>query len=1051
MGCSSGATVCFLRASSLLAAMRNRHAVKRSPLKRDQVRTRQNSRLQNALVRAILLGFLAIAPPPLARAADTSSSIPITIVRKPGHADGVAQMTVKDKAGKAKTSKIAKHAMQAWPVRDGEGALILVREKQQYILRYYDLDTSRRRDLGSVPFGHGSLVETKADGESWAFALSGKDPATGQPLTLVGSTDAIPGLIPGASSPVFTPDGSIAWTTPEGKQTAKISALLGTSLNNIYVPPQGSPASPEYLQVFSNGNAMTLAHDGAVHKGEWHTDGTTLHVTVGTAKLSIPQSSLEKVSGIPAGTRFSVRMLQPLSSRTTKEGMTVTAVSIEPVIVDGNIYIPEGSRIEGTVTDAHGVGWGFKHETAALTILWNHATTPDGHELAMDARIFDVENSQEKVNNTGEIKGIRSTGTPGHSLENGVLSFAGIDPIAYIFASAGGTAVMGFAEPEILYNAGTELILEYVKPLITSETYAFSVRPSAATEADREHLQALVKTIPFRTRTKTGNKVSDLTNLIFIGSPDALRRAFAAANWHSSDSLTAGSTFRTLKTISGNQTYTQAPMSILLLDERDPLFTLSKTTNTFASRHHLRVFPTTAQWDGQPVLTASSTQDIGIAFSRKQRTFIHVIDQHIDNERSKIVNDLKFTGCVASLDMVPRPWVPTDAYNSTGDRLQTDGQVAVLHINSCDNPKTTPDTVPPPPNRFQRSARDTALIIRNGFWRGNLIYQGISGTFKVRNYMRSSSELPEDYGDWRKTDASGTEYDEVGAGPRLLHRSFTPHDSQAETPIPYHPPVDHKWDPPRYEFAIEGGYLHMRETYLSTIGIVLTSSQPDDPLYELDLYDTVGDGWTAGGTVTVNSWRHFSNEFSYFRQQGKYSLLPELYIDGSDLPTVDENVNFDSERVGFVTRQFEYNLLAHLRPPTSRWRPYIAVGPTFQLIALSDSPLKKPAGPFKLGMGNIGLLKAAFDFGRTPPLEGGGTFQFGFQYGAGIKYRITPRMMLRADYRETWSRNPDMIRNSYEDFEIVLDNDNYTSDIYVLKPAQRFFQDRFTLGVAFTF
>jgi hypothetical protein len=100
------------------------------------VRTRQNSRLQNALVRAILLGFLAIAPPPLARAADTSSSIPITIVRKPGHADGVAQMTVKDEAGKAKTSKIAKHAMQAWPVRDGEGALILVREKQQYILSF---------------------------------------------------------------------------------------------------------------------------------------------------------------------------------------------------------------------------------------------------------------------------------------------------------------------------------------------------------------------------------------------------------------------------------------------------------------------------------------------------------------------------------------------------------------------------------------------------------------------------------------------------------------------------------------------------------------------------------------------------------------------------------------------------------------------------------------------------------------------------------------------------------------------------------------------------
>ena len=37
-----------------------------------------------------------------------------------------------------------------------------------------------------------------------------------------------------------------------------------------------------------------------------------------------------------------------------------------------------------------------------------------------------------------------------------------------------------------------------------------------------------------------------------------------------------GSTFRTIKTLSGNQTYTQAPMSVLLLDERAPIFALSK-------------------------------------------------------------------------------------------------------------------------------------------------------------------------------------------------------------------------------------------------------------------------------------------------------------------------------------------------------------------------------------------------------------------------------------------------------------------------------------------
>ena len=983
--------------------------------------------------------------PALANAADAVPSITLTIVRKNGHEDGVARMIVN-----GKTRNITKNAMQAWPVRDGQGALILISQKSRYLLRYYDLDSGRRRSLGAVPFSHASLLETKRADKAWAFALTGHDSATGQPVTLVGNTAAMTGLLPGATSPAIAGE-SLTWRVPDGTGTVRFADLLGTDLNDIYTPPQTAPDSPRYLQIFPNGTAMTITHDGVVHKGYWHTDGVTLDIKTGSSNLSIPRSSLEKITGVPAGTRFSVRLLQPLSSRTAKEGMTVKAVSIEPLVIDGSIFIPEGSGIEGTVTYAHGVGWGFRHETAALTIEWNHATTPDGHSLAMDARIYQVENSQEKVNANGKIQGIRSTGTPGHSAENGVLTFAGIDPIAYIFASAAGSAVLGFAEPEILYNAGTELILEYVKPLITAQTYPFSVRPSATSAADREHLQSFVKTIPFRTRTKMGNKVSDFTNLIFIGSAESLHRAFTAAGWVASDELNAGSTFRTLKTISGNQTYTQAPMSVLLLDERAPLYTLSKTTNTFAARHHLRIFPTTAQWDGQHVLTASSTQDIGIAFSRKQKTFIHVIDEHIDNERSKIVNDLKFTGCVTSMDMVPRPWVPTDGFNSTGDRLLTDGQVAVLHISSCDSPRTTPETVPPPPDRFQRSTRNTTLIIRNGLWRGNLIYQGISGGFKVHDYFRSSSELPQDYGAWRKTDASGTQYQEAGTGPHLLQRTFRPHDRLSEPAVPYRPPVSHKWDPPRYEFALEGGYLHFRANDLSFVDTLLVSGNPADPYFELDLYDQVNDGWAAGGTVTVNSWKHFSNEFSYFRQQGKYTLGLGVYVGDPNHPDIDEDSAFASARVGLTTRQFEYNLLAHLRPPHSRWRPYVAVGPTFQLIALSSSPLKKPAGPFKLGLGNIGLLKAAFDFGGTPPLDGGGTFQFGLQYGAGIKYRVSPRVILRADYRETWSRNPDIIRNSYKDFDIDLNDGNYTTDVFVVKPSTKFFQDRFTLGVAFAF
>jgi hypothetical protein len=109
-----------------------------------------------------------------------------------------------------------------------------------------------------------------------------------------------------------------------------------------------------------------------------------------------------------------------------------------------------------------------------------------------------------------------------------------------------------------------------------------------------------------------------------------------------------------------------------------------------------------------------------------------------------MVNDLKFTGCVDSIDMIPRPWLPTDAYNSTGDRLLTDREVAVLHINACNAPKTTQPIPATTPNRFERITSDTSLTIRNDLYRGNLIYQGIAGTITIRNYLRNSNELPED-------------------------------------------------------------------------------------------------------------------------------------------------------------------------------------------------------------------------------------------------------------------------------------------------------------------
>jgi hypothetical protein len=117
-----------------------------------------------------------------------------------------------------------------------------------------------------------------------------------------------------------------------------------------------------------------------------------------------------------------------------------------------------------------------------------------------------------------------------------------------------------------------------------------------------------------------------------------------------------------------------------MLDGRPPDLVFQKQTNTFNARHHLRIFHRQERFQGQDVWVCSATHDTGIGFSEENRTFIHKVDGSIDRERAKVVNDLLFTGQVKGLSLVDRPDVPTDIYNATGDKLETDGKMAVVRF-----------------------------------------------------------------------------------------------------------------------------------------------------------------------------------------------------------------------------------------------------------------------------------------------------------------------------------------------------------------------------------
>jgi hypothetical protein len=131
-------------------------------------------------------------------------------------------------------------------------------------------------------------------------------------------------------------------------------------------------------------------------------------------------------------------------------------------------------------------------------------------------------------------------------------------------------------------------------------------------------------------------------------------------------------------------------MATMLLDGSRSDIELQKSLNTFAKRHHVRIWRRPQETQGESVWVAAATEDVGIKFSTRAQKFIHVIDGNVDAERTKVVDDLLYTGCVSEAGLIERDSLPADLENGTGTKLKTDGRVAVLRISECAEPRAMP-------------------------------------------------------------------------------------------------------------------------------------------------------------------------------------------------------------------------------------------------------------------------------------------------------------------------------------------------------------------------
>lgn len=376
-----------------------------------------------------------------------------------------------------------------------------------------------------------------------------------------------------------------------------------------------------------------------------------------------------RAAEIPAGTNLSIRLTTAASTVASRVGDRTEAILIAPIRLGDQIAFPAGATLIGTValvTPPSDV------QNAALKLEFTQLGP-----AKIAARVNGIDNARELVDATGTVQGISPKNTITGRLDQGLgkLETSRLAGLAQVLEAAKVLLVKN-ADPNIDYEAGTEISLRLLKPLTVKDGPQTLVH----FVPDDGRLADLVLHQTAQTYASHPYRPSDVTNLLFIGDLDRIREAFREAGWVGADHLSGLSKWETARAVIEQRGYKEAPVSVILLDEHPPDLVLQKANNTFSARHHLRIWRSPDSYQGQQVWLCGATHDIGIDYSDQEKTFIHKIDSNIDLERQKVIDDLTLTGKVLGTTMIPRPTVPTNFRNATGDDVATDGRMAVLQF-----------------------------------------------------------------------------------------------------------------------------------------------------------------------------------------------------------------------------------------------------------------------------------------------------------------------------------------------------------------------------------
>ena len=139
---------------------------------------------------------------------------------------------------------------------------------------------------------------------------------------------------------------------------------------------------------------------------------------------------------------------------------------------------------------------------------------------------------------------------------------------------------------EVYFPEGTDLQIQIIRPSMLAEKESWTGWQPMPVDAQ---LQDLVVKAPLRTSTPK-NVPSDMTNLMFIGTQEQLEMAFGEAGLVRSRQQAGHVGAEGRAGDDPANRLPSGPVSTLWLEGRQPDLVFQKSLDTFAKRHHIRIW-----------------------------------------------------------------------------------------------------------------------------------------------------------------------------------------------------------------------------------------------------------------------------------------------------------------------------------------------------------------------------------------------------------------------------------------------------------------------------